>query len=89
MVACAVWIANGTGSNRKVNLMHVPADETPDDKFALLDNASIRGEAHTQLEAPIVLNPGEALYARADAVSAIAMTIYIVPADQYFGGALR
>ena len=86
MVVVATHLANVNGSNRDFSLQHVPADESPNDKFSLHYDQQVKGTSSAQYSEPIILSPGETLHAKASAVDSVNMTLYIIPYGDWIAG---
>ena len=66
-------------SSRQIYIQHVPADATPDDKFSLYHEQNISSKSSLIIDDPVILSPGESIYAKASAGGEVALTLYIVP----------
>jgi len=86
MVAIGLWATNANASARQYFVQHVPADASPDDEFSILFNKQLSAKGANQFETPILLHPGEAIYARASAVDSVVLTLYVVPYGDYIQG---
>ena len=86
MVVVATHLANVNGSNRDFYLQHVPADESPNDKFSLHYGQQVRATSSDQYSEPIILSPGETLHAKASAVDSVNLTLYIIPYGDWIAG---
>ena len=83
MVVVSQWVSNVNGSTREWYTQHVPADASPSDEFSLVFASVVRANGHDQFTTPIILHPGEAIYARASAVDSVVLTLYIVTFSDY------
>ena len=80
MVVVSGYAINTEAStSRQFYLAHVPADETGDEKFSILNNQNISSKGAVEIDQPIILSPGESLYARASVVDKVVLTLYIIP----------
>tara|TARA_R100001460_G_scaffold81376_1_gene122299 strand:+ start:237 stop:575 length:339 start_codon:yes stop_codon:yes gene_type:complete len=87
MVVVSVFLANTeTSAARQAFIQHVPADESPDDQYSLVHNINISAKGTTTFTAPIILEPGDAIYARASVVNKVVATVYIVTFDEFLRG---
>jgi hypothetical protein len=82
-VVASIFLANTSASNRKITLRHVPADETPDDKFSLFNDVIVRANTTTTVEVPIFLRYGDVLDVSSDGAAAVAVTAYSIGFDDY------
>tara|TARA_R100000742_G_C4276392_1_gene97422 strand:- start:1241 stop:1582 length:342 start_codon:yes stop_codon:yes gene_type:complete len=84
MVVVSGYAINTESSTaRQFYLSHVPADESADEKFSVLNNQNISAKGSYELENPIILSPGESLYARASVIEKVVLTLYIIPYGDY------
>ena len=83
-VIISLIVANTTTSVRKYTIRHVPADETPDDKFCLFKDVSIRANSTATIDSPVFLTDGDVIDISSDAASAVVATAYTIPASDYY-----
>lgn len=87
MVVVGMFATNAEAStSRQITVQHVPADETPDDKFAILSNSNISAKGAVQVTTPIIIHPGEAIYAKGSVVDKVVLTIYVMPYADFLAG---
>ena len=89
MVVAALFVANTeTSTTRQVTILHVPADETPDDVFSISHNVNVNAKGSLQIDQPIIIHTGEAIYARGSVANKLVVTLYLVPYSEFFNGRL-
>jgi len=86
MVVVGLWATNISGSTQQWYTQHVPADASPSDEFSLIFNKTLGAKGATLIDTPIILQAGEAIYARASAVDSIVVTIYVIPYADFILG---
>jgi len=86
MAVLSTWATNTNASLRQFYLQHVPADASPDDEFSLIFDKNLAAKTSSQFDSPILLNPGEAIYARASAVDSVVLTMYLIPYGHFIQG---
>lgn len=86
MTVVGLWATNVAGSTRQWFAQHVPADASPSDEFSLAYDQTLSAKGATQITTPIILHPGEAVYARASAVDSVVLTLYVVTFSDYVAG---
>ena len=79
----SIYVANTTTSVRKYTIRHVPADETPDDKFCLFKDVSIRANTTVTIDVPVFLSYGDIIDVSSDAASAVVVTAYTISASDF------
>ena len=87
MVVVSMFAANGeTTTARQVTIQHVPADSTPDDSFSLANTLNISAKGSTTFAEPVIMDPGDAIYARASVIDKVVLTIYVIPYSDFILG---
>ena len=80
MVVVSMYVANAeTTTARQVTIQHVPADSTPDDSFSLAHTLNVAAKGQTTFTAPIIMEPGDAIYAKASVIDKVILSIYVIP----------
>jgi len=71
------FFCNTVNNNHYITVYHVPAGETPDDRFSLYNLYQLTGDTTTALtDVRVHLAPGDSIWAFADTATKIVLTAY-------------